>query len=320
MALRTLGKTDIAITSIGLGCWQFSEGAGPGGNYWPPLPRELTNEIVAASLAGGINWFDTAEAYGFGRSERGLALALTAAGKKPGEVVVATKWFPLLRIAASLEVTARDRLEALAPFGIDLHQVHQPIGLSSVEAEMGVMADLVAAKKIRSAGVSNFNAQRMRRAHGALKARGLCLASNQVKYSLLDRRIEKNGVLAAAKELGVTIIAYSPLEQGLLSGKFHDDPGLLKSIPGLRKWVPAFREDGLAKSQPLIDALKQIAAAHGVTPSQVALSWLVNFHGETVVAIPGATKARHVVENVGAMSVKLSALEFSRLDELSRPL
>jgi len=319
MAQRRLGKTDIAVTPIGLGCWQFSEGAGPLGNYWPALPEAVANEIVAKSLAGGINWFDTAEAYGFGRSEQALSRALQAAGKKPGEVVVATKWFPLLRIAASLEVTIRDRLDALAPFPIDLHQVHQPFGLSPVEAEMDVMADLVAARKIRSAGVSNFNAARMRRAHAALAARGLCLASNQVKYSLLDRRIEKNGVLAAAKELGITVIAYSPLEQGLLSGKFHDDPELLKKISGPRKWLPGFRAASLGRSQRLIDELKLIAAAHGVTPSQIALSWLVNFHGDTVVAIPGATKSRHVEENVGALVVKLSGLELRRLDELSRP-
>ncbi|MGZ3688229.1 MAG: aldo/keto reductase [Bdellovibrionota bacterium] len=316
--LRNLGKSDIKITSIGLGTWQFSEGRGLIGGYWETLPQTTVNELVAASLQGGINWFDTAEWYGHGKSEQALAGALTALGKKSGEVVIATKWFPLLRTASSIGETIGARLDALKPFTIDLHQVHQPWSLSSVEAEMSAMADLAKENKIRSVGVSNFGADRMRRAHAALAGRGLPLVSNQMKYSLLDRRIEKNGVLAAAKELGTTIIAYSPLEQGLLSGKFHDDPGLIKQRVGPRKWMPGFSAKGLARSRPLIEELKKIATAHGVTASQVALAWLVSFHGDTVVAIPGATKLRHVEENVGAMNLKLSSLELKRVDELSK--
>lgn len=313
-----LGRTEAELSSIGLGCWQFSEGFGLVGGFWPALSQDLVNEIVAKSLAGGITWFDTAEMYGKGRSEEALSRALQAAGKRPGDVFVATKWMPVGRFAGSIHATIGERLARLAPYPIDLHQVHQPFGLSSVEKEMDGFADLVNEKKIRFAGVSNFNEARLRRAHAALGKRGLPLASNQVKYSLLDRRIEKNGVLAAAKALGVTIIAYSPLEQGLLSGKFHDDPQLIQQAPGPRRFMPGFRASGLAKSRPLIDELKAIAKAHGATPSQVALSWLVTFHGDTVVAIPGATKARHVDENVGAMQLRLSKLELERLDERSR--
>ena len=159
----------------------------------------------------------------------------------------------------------------------------------------------------------------MRRAHAALAAQGLGMASNQVKYSLLDRRIEGNGVLAAAKEMGATIIAYSPLEQGILSGKFHDDPGLLARTAGPRRRLPAFREKGLARSRPVVEELKRIATAHGATPAQVALAWIVDFHGDAVVAIPGAMQERQAAENAEAMHLSLSNLEMNRLDEESRP-
>lgn len=316
---RRLGRTEIEISSVGLGCWQFSEGQGIVGGYWQALAPEIVRDIVAVSLAGGIDWFDTAEAYGDGRSERALSRALTALGKEPGDVVIATKWRPFFRTARSITATLGDRLAALAPFGIDLHQVHFPGSFSTIGAEMGALAALTAARKIRAVGVSNFSASQMRRAHAALAAHGLVLASNQVKYSLLQRRIERNGVLAAARELGITIIAYSPLAQGLLSGKFHDDPRLIASSPGPRKWMAAYRARGLTRSRPVVEELRQIARAHGVTPSRVALAWLLGAQGDTVVTIPGATRVHHAEENVGAMDLRLSATEMQRLEELSRP-
>lgn len=317
---RRLGRADAEVSSIGLGCWQFSEGAGLAGSFWPVLPQDRVSEIVACSLAGGITWFDTAQAYGNGRSEQALARALTQAGKKPGEVFIATKWMPLFRTAASIRATIGERLARLSPFPIDLYQVHNPWGLSSVEAEMNAFADLISAGQIRFAGVSNFNERQMRRAHAALKARGLPLASNQVKYNLLDRRIERNGVLSAAKELGVTIIAYSPLEQGILSGKFHRDPSLLAKVRGSRRFMPAFRKSRLPRTQPLIDELERIAKAHGVSCTQVALAWLISFNGDAVVAIPGASKVSQAEENVAAMRLSLSRAELDRLDDVSRRL
>ena len=314
---RPLGRSPIRISAIGLGCWQFSEGQGLGGSYWPALPRDTENRIVAASLAGGINWFDTAEMYGGGRSETVLSAALLAADRKNGDVVVATKWMPAFRTARSLKTTIGERLARLAPFGIDLHQVHQPIALATVTAQMDAMAELVAEGKVRTVGVSNFSAARMRAAHRALAARGIPLVSNQVRYSLLHRRIERNGVLDAAKELGVTIIAYSPLAQGILSGKYHREPRLIRSRTGPRKWMPAFRRSGLERNRPLVRVLEEIATAHGATPSQVALSWLVNAHGETVVAIPGATSVAQAEENGRALDLALTPAEQARLDQIS---
>jgi aryl-alcohol dehydrogenase-like predicted oxidoreductase len=317
---RRLGRTDIEVTPLGLGCWQFSGGRGIAGRFWEALPQKTVNDVVAVSLERGISWFDTAEMYGGGASECALSAALKAAGKGPGDVVVATKWSPFFRTAGSIAATIEARQSCLLPYGIDLHQVHQPVGLSSVEAEMGAMADLLAEKKIRAVGVSNFNQARMRRAHAALAKRGVPLASNQVRYSLVDRRIESNGTLAAARELGVTIIAYSPLGQGLLTGMYHDDPNYIGRRPGPRKWMPAFRPKGLDRTRPLIDGLKSVATAHGATASQVALAWLCQFHGETVVAIPGASRPEQAREDAAALELTLSKGELDGLDQVSRRL
>ncbi|MEJ2747402.1 MAG: aldo/keto reductase, partial [Anaerolineae bacterium] len=195
---RPLGQTEIEITPIGLGVMQFAGGKGVFKLMFADISQTEMNQIVQTALDGGVNWFDTAEMYGNGRSEAGLATALQAA-QYNGDIHVATKWFPILRTASNIRRTIDKRQSHLAPYPIDLYQIHQPYSFSSPEAEMEAMADLVAAGKIRSIGVSNFDEERMRRAHAALAKRGLPLASNQVQYHLLDRSIETNGVLEAAK-------------------------------------------------------------------------------------------------------------------------
>jgi len=312
---RRLGGTDIRISPIGLGTWQFSEGQGMHRFSYSVLVTYETNDIVKAALDRGINWFDTAEFYGNGRSEHSLSNSLKAAGKADGDVVIATKWWPLLRRARSISTTIGKRLACLEPFGIDLYQIHWPFSLSSIEAQMDAMADLVETGKIRAVGVSNFSAKQMRRAHEALGRRGIPLASNQVRYNLLDRKIETSGVLETAKELGITIIAYTPLDMGLLTGKFHRDPAMLRSRPFFRKNVIRRR---LKLSLPVLETIEEIAAKRGVTAAQVALNWTVNYNGDTVVAIPGASRARHAEESAGAMSFTLSAEEMERIDRISR--
>ncbi len=166
---RRLGKTDIEVTPVGLGVMQFAGGKGLFGRAFPDLSQEEKNAIIQAALDGGINWFDTAELYGFGYSEQGLSAGLKAAGIQNGEVVIETKWFPILRTARNIPKTIQDRIRYLDGYSIDLYLVHQPWSFSSPEAEMDAMADLVEAGKIRSVGISNFNADKMRRAHAELK-------------------------------------------------------------------------------------------------------------------------------------------------------
>ena len=313
---RQLGNTGIEITPIGLGCWQFCR-SGFGRLYWNSPPQDEINNIIKMALDGGISWFDTAEAYGSGKSEQALSKALIKAGKSSSDVVIATKWLPVLRTAKNITRTISKRQHCLSPFEIDLYQIHFPNSFSSIEAQMNAMATLVKEGKIHAVGVSNFSAEQMRQAHTALEKHGMPLASTQVRFNLLDRMIEKQGVLDTAKELGITIIAYSPLAQGLLTGKFHKDPDLVKKLPFSRKKAAGRM---LEKSQPLVTLLEEISSSYGCAPSEVALSWLINYAGDIVVAIPGASKADHIAQNVNALNLKLTDDEMKKLDEMSRDL
>lgn len=315
-APRVLGNSDLRVSPIGLGCWQFSKHNGMIGKFWPLLENKEIDAIVRVSLAGGINWFDTAESYGWGESEQALSRGLKAVGATPAEVIVATKWWPAFRTAKSIPQTIGQRLQALAGYRIDLYQVHQPFSFSSVAAEMQAMARLVLEHKVRFIGVSNYSARQMQKAQRELERHGLKLVSNQVRYSLLDRRIESNGVLQTAQELNVAIIAYSPLAQGLLTGRFHDQPESIRAT-GVRKYMPTFQAKGLKKSQPVIAALKNLAAKYQVSPAQIALNWLIHFHGDRVFAIPGATREQQARDNVGAMRFQLERSELEWLDQES---
>ncbi|MHA2304523.1 MAG: aldo/keto reductase [Candidatus Hodarchaeales archaeon] len=312
--VQSLGKTDIQITPIGQGVMQLSSGSRIFKFMFPPISDEESNNIIQTAYKNGINWFDTAEAYGFGRSERRLSAGLQAANIKDEEVVIATKWMPMMRWAGSIKKTIGKRIENLHPYTIDLHQIHMPYSFSSLKSQLNTMADLVESGKIRAVGVSNFSTKQMREAHDILERRGLPLASNQVNYSLINRKIESNGILDTAKELGVTIICWSPLQSGVLTGKYHNNPESLKKVPfGRRRRI----KRKIGKSQKLIDELTLIAQNHGVTTSQVALKWLVQYYNGTVVAIPGASKATQAEQNGQAMNFNLSPNDLNSIAELS---
>ena len=317
---RKLGNTDLLLSPIGLGTWQFSKRKNLAGKFWPELSDSDSFDIVRTSYENGVNWFDTAELYGNGESERTLVRAFKYAGIKDENVAIATKWSPIFRTAGSILKTIDARQEALDGFTISLHQIHTPHSFSSIRKEMEAMATLADQRKIKYIGVSNYSANQMRKAYQELNRRGYVLASNQVKYNLLDRKIEFNETMKVAKELGIAIIAYSPLAQGLLTGKYHDNPESIRSEKGLRKLLSSFKQKGLDKSRPLVDLLRSIAQKHGITPAQVALNWVINFHGQHVFAIPGAKNTEQAKSNAVAMKIELSQDEMNKLDEVSRNL
>jgi aryl-alcohol dehydrogenase-like predicted oxidoreductase len=316
--LRRLGATRLEITPVGLGCMQF---AGPGlvEGFYRSLDQPTVTSVVGAALDGGITWFDTAEMYGRGHSERALTTALRDRGADPGAVAVATKWAPALRTASTIERTLDARLASLQGFPIDLHQIHMPYGsLSPLSRQLVAMARLARAGRVGAVGVSNFSARQMEAASGLLRSHGAQLASNQVQINLLHRNVERNGVLDTARRLGVTLIAYSPLRTGILTGKFHADPGRVRSLPRIRRLLSGLGARTLARTAPLIDELGAIGRAHGASVGQVALSWLIRFYGDTVVAIPGASKPQQARESAAAMELDLTERELGRLDEVSR--
>ena len=179
------------------------------------------------------------------------------------------------------------------------------------------MARLAETHEIGAVGVSNFSARQMEIAHAELAKHGIPLAANQVQINLLHRKIETNGVLDTARRLGVTLIAYSPLREGILTGKFHADRSLVANVPRMRRTLGGFSAKNLDRTAPLIDRMREISAAHDVSVSQIALAWLITYYGDTVVAIPGASKPHHVEEAAGAQRVTLSEDELQRLADLS---
>ena len=261
-----------------------------------PASRDEEQRAFDASVAAGATLFDTAEMYGAGASER--RLGELAHGR---DVLIATKFPPTMLSRADAMPRALERsLELLQRTTVDLYMHHYPSRWVSIPRLMNLMADAVEQGKVRAVGVSNYSADQMRLAHAVLAERGIPLASNQVEYSLLHRQPETDGVLDACRELGVTLIANQPLANGALTGKFVDGA----RPTGFRRFMPRFRGQA-ARGRRLRSSpcSARSASAHGRSPAQVALRWLIE--NELVVPIPGAKNGRQAADNAGALAFSL---------------
>jgi aryl-alcohol dehydrogenase-like predicted oxidoreductase len=309
----TLGQNGPVVTPLCIGTWAWGDKLF--WNYGNAYGPEQLQEAFTAALEAGITFFDTAEVYGMGLSEKFLGQFLQQT-QQP--VQIATKFGPLpwRFTAQSISDALTASLKRLQLERIALYQVHWPFAFFlSQETLMNALADEVKRGRIGAVGVSNYSAEQMRDAHQILAARGVPLAVNQVRYSLLTRQIESKGILATARELGVTILAYSPLAQGLLTGKYSIDSA--ETPTGARKIDPRFKKEGLQKIAPVISLLRNFGEKYDRTPAQVALNWLIA--QGNVIPIAGVKTAEHVRQNAGALGWKLSDDEIGELELVSRP-
>lgn len=290
---------------MGLGAWQFGDRV-----MWNYGQTHNEKDIEAAfdvSLNEGIRFIDTAEAYGMGKSETFLGQFLK---KTDQPVLLASKYFPYpWRFHRSFMMRAlRGSLERLGLEKLDLYQIHWPTPLTSPETLMDWMADLVKSGLTRTVGVSNFSPTQTVRAYTTLARHNIPLASNQVEYHLLNRTIEKNGLLERCKELGIRVIAYSPLAKGFLTGKYSTE----KLPPGPRA---AMFAQALTKIQPLLKLMTEIGQDHGgKSNAQVALNWCIC---KGTMPIPGAKNAEQAQQNAGALGWKLTEEQVAALDKAS---
>jgi aryl-alcohol dehydrogenase-like predicted oxidoreductase len=285
------------ISKIGLGAWQF------GAREWG-YGEEYTSqakEIVGRAIDLGVTLFDTAEIYGFGRSERILGEAL---GERRASVFLATKLFPLVPVAPVVEQRAVASANRLNTRRIDLYQVHQPNPLFRDGTIMRGMSALQNVGLVGEVGVSNYSLQRWQAAEEALGRRVL---SNQVPYSLADRRPEDE-LLPYAVTRGRVVIAYSPLAQGLLSGRYDRTS---RPTNRVRVGNPLFLPENLDRASDLIGVLREVADAHGATPAQIALAWVIRH--PAVTAIPGASSIEQLESNVAAAGIDLTDGEYEAL-------
>lgn len=303
-----LGASEIMIPKMGTGAWAW------GDNYWGNVEHDSLEDyqgVFDKSLEAGVNFFDTAESYGKGQSEKFLGLFNRHLDQ---DIVIATKFMPYpWRLTRDSLISAlKASLERLGVEQIALYQMHWPIPPVPIKTWMDAMAHAYQQGLIRGIGVSNYSRRQMLKAHKRLAEYDLTLAANQVNYSLLNRKVEMNGLLDVCKELNISLIAYSPLAQGLLTGKYN----VSEPPPGMRRF--RYRRGLLGKIQKLIDLLNEIGSGHGgKTSSQVALNWVIS---KGAVPIPGARNVKQAVENIGALDWNLALEEVAALDEASQYL
>ncbi|MBT3315108.1 MAG: aldo/keto reductase [Anaerolineae bacterium] len=292
-------------TEMGVGAWAWGDKII--WNYGGSYSNDDVRGAFDISLEKGVRLVDTAEVYGRGRSERLIGEFLK---ETEVPVLLATKFMPFpwrFRKKALLR-SLRRSLERLDVESVDLYQIHWPIPPISIETWMNELAIAVQEGLTRTVGVSNYDQSQMLQAYSALARHDIPLASNQLEYHLLDRRVEKNGLLARCKELDIRLIAYSPLGMGLLTGKYTVD----SPPPGMRG--RRFSRI-LPKLPPLLKLMTQIGQDHGgKSNAQIALNWLIC---KGTMPIPGAKNAKQAEANAGALGWQLTEDQVAALDETS---
>ncbi|KDP37746.1 hypothetical protein JCGZ_05236 [Jatropha curcas] len=312
-----LGGSDLRVTKLGIGAWSWGDTTYWNLSGWNDRNFKAAKSAFDISIDSGITFFDTAEVYG--SALMGAINSETLLGRfikerkvrDPDlEVAIATKYAALpWRLGRNSVLTAlKDSLSRLELSSVELYQLHWP-GIWGNEGYLDGLGDAVEQGLVKAVGVSNYSESRLRGAYEKLKKRGIPLASNQVNYSLIYRLPEENGVKAACDELGITLIAYSPIAQGVLTGKYT--PENPPTGPRGRIYTPEF----LKKLQPLLSRIKEIGEKYSKTPTQVALNWLVA--QENVVPIPGAKTADQAVEFAGALGWRLAIEEVNELRSLA---
>jgi aryl-alcohol dehydrogenase-like predicted oxidoreductase len=309
----TLRGTDVSIPPLGVGTWAWGDRSTWGmGGYDATLTQDSIREAWQASIDAGVTLFDTAEVYGGGESERIIGALLAEDPGRAGSVVVASKFMPSpwkLEVRGSLMKSLRASLARLGLPAVDLYQLHGPISLRS----HAVLAEALAAAHqeglVKAVGVSNYSAKETRSMADALRGHGMQLATNQIEFSLLRRSPETTGLLGTCAELGVLPLAYSPIGQGRLTGKYSAS----NPPPGKRN----FSNHPMEVVDGVVAELRRIGEKYGgKLPSQVALNWVM---AKGAVPIPGAKNRGQAEENAGALGWSIDEDDLARLDRVALP-
>jgi aryl-alcohol dehydrogenase-like predicted oxidoreductase len=310
MEQRTIGRSTLVVSSLGLGCMGMSE-------FYGPADDAQSLAVLERAFDLGVTHFDTADMYGSGHNESLLARFLVG---RRDRVVVATKFGIVRRPGEYARVvdTSPDyvrqaceaSLKRLGVEAIDLYYAHRLNREVPIEDTVGAMAELVQAGKVRALGLSEVSAATLRRAHAVHP-----IAAVQSEYSLWTRDVEAE-VLPACRELGVSLVAYSPLGRGLLTGGITKREDLADN--DFRRISPRFQDGNLEANLRLVEVVKAMAAARHCAPGQVALAWLLA-QGRDILPIPGTKRIKYLEENLGAVGVSLSAEELAQLSAALPP-
>jgi aryl-alcohol dehydrogenase-like predicted oxidoreductase len=300
---RTLGKSDLSVSAIGLGCMSLS-------GIYGSADDAVSEDLIRHAIDIGVNHFDSSDMYGWGHNEQVLGKALK--GRRDG-IVLATKFGQTQRPGQANGVNGRPEyvaeaceasLKRLGIDVIDLYYQHRVDPDVPVEDTVGAMAKLVAQGKVRFLGMSEAAPDRIRRAHAVHP-----ITAVQTEYSLLYRE-EAEETRKTTVELGISFVAYAPLGRGFLTGAIKS----FADVDGRRAAHPRFQEQNFDQNRALVAKIEAVSAEKGCTPSQVTLAWLLA-QGPDIVAIPGTRYTTRLDENVGALRVSLSADEVARISE-----